>query len=95
MLDRRAQKVIKLSVPSVENLANLECVRLVISCLCKESNEDFNNYFKLIEHKYKNRNNLKRIKLPPVKALFGNPSRDGVLIKILVWRHLKPNPQLL
>ena len=28
-------------------------------------------------------------------ALVGNPSRDGVLIKILVWRHLKPNPQLL
>ena len=23
----------------------------------------------------------------------GNASRDGVLIKILVWRHLKPNPQ--
>ena len=28
-------------------------------------------------------------------ALVGNPSRDGVLIKILVWRHLKPNSQLL
>ena len=27
-------------------------------------------------------------------ALVGNPSRDGVSIKILVWRHLKPNPQL-
>ena len=28
-------------------------------------------------------------------ALVGNPSRDGVSIKILVWRHLKPNPQFL
>ena len=28
-------------------------------------------------------------------ALVGNPSRDGALIKIPVWRHLKPNPQLL
>ena len=28
-------------------------------------------------------------------ALVGNPSRDGVSIKTLVWRHLKPNPQLL
>ena len=28
-------------------------------------------------------------------ALVGNPSGDGVLIKILVWRHLKVNPQLL
>ena len=28
-------------------------------------------------------------------ALVGNPSRDVVLIKILVLRHLKPNPQLL
>ena len=28
-------------------------------------------------------------------ALVANPSRDGVSIKILVWRHLKPNPQLL
>ena len=28
-------------------------------------------------------------------ALVGNPSRDGVSIEILVWRHLKPNPQLL
>ena len=25
-------------------------------------------------------------------ALVANPSRDGVSIKILVWRHLKPNP---
>ena len=28
-------------------------------------------------------------------ALVGNPSRDDVSIKILVWRYLKPNPQLL
>ena len=28
-------------------------------------------------------------------ALVGSPSRDGVSIKILVWRHLKPNLQLL
>ena len=28
-------------------------------------------------------------------ALVDNPFRDGVSIKILVWRHLKPNPQLL
>ena len=28
-------------------------------------------------------------------SLVDNPSRDGVSIKILVWRHLKPNPQLL
>ena len=25
-------------------------------------------------------------------ALVDNPSRDGVSIKILVWRHLEPNP---
>ena len=29
------------------------------------------------------------------RGIVGNPSRDGVSIKILVWRHLKPNPQLL
>ena len=28
-------------------------------------------------------------------AFVGNPSRDGVSIKILVWRKLKPNPHLL
>ena len=28
-------------------------------------------------------------------GLDGNPSGDGVSMKILVWRHLKPNPQLL
>ena len=28
-------------------------------------------------------------------VLNGNPSRDGVSIKALVWRHVKPNPQLL
>ena len=28
-------------------------------------------------------------------TLAGNLSRDGVLIKIMVCRHLKPNPQLL
>ena len=28
-------------------------------------------------------------------ALVGNPSRDGVSIKILLWRHLKLNLQLL
>ena len=27
-------------------------------------------------------------------ALVSNPSRDGVSMKILMWRHLKPNPQL-
>ena len=27
-------------------------------------------------------------------ALAGNPYRDGVSIKILVWSHLKPSPQL-
>ena len=38
-LDRRARKIIKLNVPSIENLANHERVFLVKSCLCKESNE--------------------------------------------------------
>ena len=66
-LDRRARKFINLNVPSVENLANRERVLLVKSCLCKESNEEFNNYFKLFEHKCKTRNNSKYIKLPPVK----------------------------
>ena len=28
-------------------------------------------------------------------ALVGNPSRDGVSIKILLWRHLKLSPQFL
>ena len=32
---------------------------------------------------------------PLYLTLDGNPSRDGVSIKILVWRQLKPNPQLL
>ena len=65
-LDRGARKIIKLNVPSIENLANRERV-LVKSCLYKESNEEFNNYFKLIEHKYETRNNSKSIKLPHVK----------------------------
>ena len=66
-LDRKARKIIKLNVPSIENLANRERVLLVKSCLCKESNEEFNNYFKLFEYKYKARNNSKSIKLPPTK----------------------------
>ena len=66
-LDRRARKFIKLNVPLIENLANRERVLPVKSCLCKESNEEFNNYFKLIEHKYENRHNSKSIKLPHVK----------------------------
>ena len=37
------------------------------SCLCKESNEEFNNDFKLIKHKYETRNNSKSMKLPHVK----------------------------
>ena len=37
-LDRRARKIIKLNVPSIENLANREHVPLVTSWLCKESN---------------------------------------------------------
>ena len=28
-------------------------------------------------------------------ALVGNPSRDGVLIKLLVWRHLKTQPSVI
>ena len=51
-LDGRVRKIIKLNVPSIENLAYCECVLLVKSCLCKESNEEVNNYFKLTEHKY-------------------------------------------
>ena len=61
-LDRRARKLIKLNVPSIENWANRARVLLVKSCLYKESNEEFNNYFKLIEHKYETRNNSKSIK---------------------------------
>ena len=67
-LDRRARKIIKWNVSSNENLANRERVLLVKNCLCNESNEEFNNYFKLFEHKYKTRNNSKSIKLPPVKV---------------------------
>ena len=32
---------------------------------------------------------------PSLLALVGYPARDGDSIKILVWRHLKPNSQLL
>ena len=66
-LDRRARKIIKLNVLSIENLANHERVFLVKSCLCKESNEQFNNCFKLIDHKYETRKNSNSIKLPHVK----------------------------
>ena len=58
-LDRRAGKIIK--------FANRERVLLLKSCLCKESNEEFNNYFKFFGYKYKTTNNSKSIKLPPVK----------------------------
>ena len=63
-LDRRARKFIKLNVPSIEDLANHERVLLVKRCLCKQSNKELSNYFKLFEHKYKTRNNPKSIKLP-------------------------------
>ena len=52
-LDRRARKIMKLNVPSIENLANRERVLQVKSCLGKESNEEFNNYFKLFEQNIK------------------------------------------
>ena len=48
-------------------MANPERALLVKSCLCKESNEEFNNDFKLIKHKYETRNNSKSMKLPHVK----------------------------
>ena len=70
LLDRRARKIIKLNVPSIKNLANRECVLLVKNCLCKESDEEFNNYFKLFEHKYKTRNNSRSIKLPPKQGFY-------------------------
>ena len=54
------------------------------SCLCKESNEEFDSYFKPIEHKYKTRNNSKSIKLPPVKlAKQGFCFSGGVLYNSL------------
>ena len=65
--DRKARKIIKLNVASIKNLVNHERALIVKSCLCNESNEDFNNYFKLTEHKYETRNNSKSIKLPHVK----------------------------
>ena len=49
-LDRRATTIIKLNVPSIENLANREHVLLVKSCSCKESKEEFSNYSKLFEY---------------------------------------------
>ena len=49
-LDRR-----KLNFPLIKNFANRERVLLVKSCPCKESDENFNNSFKLFEHKYKTR----------------------------------------
>ena len=66
-LDRRARKIIKLNVPSIEDLANRERVLLMESSLCKESNEEFNNYFTLTEQKYETRNNPKSTKLRHVK----------------------------
>ena len=86
MLDRRDPKLIKLNVPSTENVANRECVLLLKSCLCKESNEEFSNYFKVIEHKYETRNNLTSIKLPHVKlelAKQGFSFSGGVLYNTL------------
>ena len=85
-LDRSARKIIKLNAPSIENLANRERVLLVKSCLCKESNEEFNNYFKLIEHKYETRNNSKSIKLRHVKLELAKQSfyfSGGVLYNSL------------
>ena len=43
LLDRTAQKIIKLNISSIENLANFERFLLVKSCSCKKSNEEFNN----------------------------------------------------
>ena len=56
-------------------------------------NFDFNFHYLRI-----NKNIIKIIiiiMITIIIALVGNPFRDGVSIKILVWRHLKPNPQLL
>ena len=38
---------------------------------------------------------IRIIMITIIIALVGNPFRDGVSIKILVWRHVKPNPHLL
>ena len=65
--DRKARKIIKLNVASIKNFVNHERALIVKSCLCNESNEEFNNYFKLTEHKYETRNNSKSIKLTHVK----------------------------
>ena len=67
-LDARTRKIIILNVRSIKNLANHECVLLVKSCFHKEPNEGFNNYFKLIEHRHKTRNNSRSINLPLVKS---------------------------
>ena len=65
-LDKRARKIVKSNVPSIDNFANRERTLFVKKCLCKESNEELNNYFQVFEHKYTTRNNEKSIKLPPV-----------------------------
>ena len=72
-LDRGVRKIIKLNIPSIENLTNRERVLLMKSCLCKQSNDEFHSYFKLLEHKCKARNNLKSIKLPPVRLELVEP----------------------
>ena len=86
LLDIRARKIIKLNVPSIENLANGERVLLMKSCLCKESNEEFNNYFKFFAHKYKTKNNSKSIKLPPVKLEL--PKQDFYFFRGVLYNSL-------
>ena len=58
---------IKSIVPLIGNLANREHTLFMKKYLCQETNDEFNKFFQVLEHKYTTRNKSKSIKLPQVK----------------------------
>ena len=58
---------IKSIVPLIGNLANREHTLFMKKCLCQETNDEFNKFFQVLEHKYATRNKSKSIKLPQFK----------------------------
>lgn len=67
-LERRARKIIGKSIPSTKQLIEKEISLLVRNCLQKKfGHETFDNYFQLMQHDKRTRNNNISIRLPPVK----------------------------
>ena len=74
-LEQRAEKIIGKSTKSIQESTKIQICLLVKKCLKKEiCHPIFDNYFKVLRHNNRTRNNQLSLVMPPIKLEFARPS---------------------